>query len=184
MDLNLAPKLVVREAMSSPVITVKEHETLKETARIMREHKVGAIVILARNDEPVGIVTERDIVNRVVAEGIPPSKISVKEVMSKPLRLVQSETSLMEAMRIMDKHKIRRLGVSYRGRLSGIVTDRDILRIIPTLLEIMREKNKINNTFPGKTPSLVGYCDRCEIYSRNLVVVEGEFLCEECRADQ
>jgi CBS domain-containing protein len=90
----------------------------------------------------------------------------------------------MEAMRLMDKHKIRRLGVSYRGRLSGIVTDRDILRIMPTLMEIMREKKKINDTFPGKTPSLVGYCDRCEIYSRNLVVVEGEFLCEECRADQ
>jgi hypothetical protein len=48
----------------------------------------------------------------------------------------------------------------------------------------MREKNKINNIFPGKTPSLVGYCDGCEVYSRNLVVVEGEFLCEECRADQ
>ncbi len=184
MDLNLAPKLVVREAMSSPVITVKEQETLKKTARIMREHKVGAIVIIANNDEPVGIVTERDIVNRVVAEGISPSNISAKEVMSTPLRLVESETSLMEAMSLMDKHKIRRLGVSYRGRLSGIVTDRDILRIMPTLLEIMREKNKINNIFPGKTPSLLGYCDGCEIYSRNLVVVEGEFLCEECRADQ
>jgi CBS domain-containing protein len=184
MDLNLAPKLVVREAMSSPVITIYENENLKETARIMREHRVGAIVILARNDEPVGIVTERDIVNRVVAEGIAPSNISAKEVMSKPLRLVESETSLMEAMSLMDKHKIRRLGVSYRGKLSGIVTDRDILRIMPTMLEIMREKNKIKTVFPSKTPSLVGYCDRCEIYSRNLVVIEGEFLCEECRADQ
>ena len=72
MDFNLAPKLVVREAMSSPVISVKENETLNETAKIMRENKVGAIVILANNEEPVGIVTERDIVNRVVAEGIVP----------------------------------------------------------------------------------------------------------------
>jgi predicted transcriptional regulator len=183
MGFNLTPKLVVREAMSSPVISVTEDENLKKAAKLMRDYKVGAIIILTDDEQPVGIVTERDIVNKVVAEGIAPSDISAKQVMSSPLRVVESETSLLKAMSLMDKHHIRRLGVHYKGKLAGIVTERDILRIMPTLVEIMREKNRVSNIYSGTSPSFLGYCDRCESYSRNLVVVEGEFLCEECRTD-
>jgi signal-transduction protein with cAMP-binding, CBS, and nucleotidyltransferase domain len=183
MDLQLSPKLVVREAMSSPVIDTKENSTIVETSKLMQKNRVGAIIILKEDDKPVGIVTERDIVNRVVAEGHDPKEILAKHIMSSPLRVVNAETSLLEAISLMDKKGIRRLGVNYKDKLVGIVTDRDILRLMPTIVEIEKERSKINNTKRGASPSTIGYCDRCESYSRDLRPVEGQFLCEECRAD-
>jgi CBS-domain-containing membrane protein len=91
---------------------------------------------------------------------------------------------IVDAMRLMDKMNIRRLGVSYKDNLVGIISDRDILRIMPTILEIIRETSKINSNKVTSRSSTVGYCDRCEIYSTNLRAVEGEFLCEDCRAEE
>jgi CBS-domain-containing membrane protein len=103
--------------------------------------------------------------------------------MSSPLKMVDPETSLEEAMRTMDRLNIRRLGVTYKGRLEGVITDKDILRVVPALIEIVRERSRIQGGSTPTGPSLVGYCDRCTIYSTNLRNVDGELLCEDCRAD-
>jgi CBS domain-containing protein len=184
MSLELAPKMVVREAMSSPVVSVPEDSDIIRIAKLMREQKIGAIIVSSHDGHPVGIVTERDIVLRVVADGNNPKNTKAKEVMSSPLRLVNAEMKIVDAMRLMDKMNIRRLGVSYKDNLVGIISDRDILRIMPTILEIIRETAKINSNEVTSRSSTVGYCDRCEIYSTNLRAVDGEFLCEDCRAEE
>jgi len=184
MSLELAPKMVVREAMSSPVVSVPEDSDIIRIAKLMREQKIGAIIVSSHDGHPVGIVTERDIVLRVVADGNNPKNTKAKEVMSSPLRLVNAEMKIVDAMRLMDKMNIRRLGVSYKDDLVGIISDRDILRIMPTILEIIRETAKINSNKVTSRSSTVGYCDRCEIYSTNLRAVDGEFLCEDCRAEE
>jgi len=184
MGLELAPKMVVREAMSSPVVSVPEDSDIIRIAKLMREQKIGAIIVSSHDGHPVGIVTERDIVLRVVADGNNPKNTKAKEVMSSPLRLVNAEMKIVDAMRLMDKMNIRRLGVSYKDDLVGIISDRDILRIMPTILEIIRETAKINSNKVTSRSSTVGYCDRCEIYSTNLRAVDGEFLCEDCRAEE
>jgi CBS domain-containing protein len=175
--------MMVREAMSSPVIAVEEGSNITEIAKLMREQKLGAIVINNSEGQPVGIVTERDIVLRVVAAGKSAHGVSASEVMSSPLRVVKAETPIVDAMRMMDKLNIRRLGITYKGQLVGIISHKDIIRIIPTIMEIMRENSKINGSSNAFSPSTVGYCDHCEIYSTNLRDVDGEFLCEDCRAD-
>lgn len=184
MSLELEPKMMVREAMSSPVIAVEEGSNITEIAKLMREQKLGAIVINNSEGQPVGIVTERDIVLRVVAAGKSAHGVSASEVMSSPLRVVKAETPIVDAMRMMDKLNIRRLGVTYKGQLVGIISHKDIIRIIPTIMEIMRENSKINGSSNAFSPSTVGYCDHCEIYSTNLRAVDGEFLCEDCRAEE
>jgi CBS domain-containing protein len=98
--------------------------------------------------------------------------------------MVDAETSLEEAMKNMDNHNIRRLGVSHKGRLEGIITDKDILRLMPTLIDIVRERSRIVGSSNPRGPSLVGYCTRCDIYSTNLRTVDGEFLCEDCRVEE
>lgn len=183
MDLELSPRLVVREAMSSPVVSIDENSDIVDTARLMRERDVGAIIIVSDDEKPVGIVTERDIVNRVVAEGKTPNSIKASAVMSSPLRVVEPDLSLLEAMNLMDKFHIRRLGVTYKGDLVGVVSDRDMMRIMPTIVEIEKERSKIEETDRSIGPSTVGYCDRCEAYSMELQLVNGEFLCEECRME-
>ena len=183
MDLDLSRKMVVREAMSSPVVTVDEDQDVVRAAEMMAENNIGAIIVIRGDSQPVGIVTERDIVIRVVAKGLVPRDVKVKEVMTSPLRMVEPEMKLTDAMTLMSKLNIRRLGVTYKGNLVGVVSDRDILRIVPAIIEIVQERSRIMSGESSSGPSLVGYCDRCGIYSTNLRSVGGEFLCEDCRAE-
>ncbi len=184
MGLDLSSKMQVREAMSSPVISVNESEDMVQVANKMREQKVGAVIVLNEHGLPVGIVTERDIVTRVVAEGVSPNTLFAGKIMTSPLKMVEPEMPLMDAMRMMDKENIRRLGVIYKGDLVGVITDRNVIRLIPTIVEIMREQREILSSNPSRGVSTVGYCDSCEIYSSNLRAIDGQFLCEDCRVDE
>jgi signal-transduction protein with cAMP-binding, CBS, and nucleotidyltransferase domain len=183
LDLEITHKMLVREAMSSPVIAIDENSNMVEVAGMMRDHKVGAIIVTGNDDKPVGIVTERDVVVRVVSSGAIPREIQVKEVMTSPLRMVKPETSLIDAMSIMGRLNIRRLGVSYKGRLEGVISDKDILRMVPTMIEIVQERSRIRRGDSLSGPSVVGYCDSCGIYTTNLRSMDGEFLCEDCRVE-
>ncbi|MBD3207325.1 CBS domain-containing protein [Candidatus Bathyarchaeota archaeon] len=183
MSLEIKTEMLVREAMSSPVISVNENENMVKVAALMKEYSVGAIIIVNQKDKPVGIVTERDLVNRVIAEGKDPSIVRAKDVMSSPLKMVEPEMTLMKAMQLMDKLNIRRLGVMYKGDLVGVISDRNIIRLVPTIIDIMKERQEINQIPPSFGPSIAGYCDQCEMYSNNLIEVDGDFLCEECRMD-
>ncbi len=183
MSLEITSTMLVREAMSSPVISVSENTDVTKLARVMKDQKVGAVIVTNEEEQPVGIVTERDIVTRVVAQGRDHGKVVAKSVMSSPLHVVEPEMSLMEAMRLMDKLNLRRLGVMYKNQLVGVISDRNIIRLVPTIVEIMKEKQEINNVSSVSGPSVTGYCDRCESYSNNLRVIDGEFLCEDCRME-
>lgn len=184
MDIDLSRKMVVREAMSSPVVTVSEDQSVVDAAKTMSTHRIGAVIVKSTDDQPVGIVTERDLVFRVIAKDMVPRDVKVKDVMSSPLRTVDPEKSLEEAMMMMDRLNIRRLGVTYKGKLEGVITDKDILRLMPALIEIARERSRIQGGDMPLGPSLVGYCDRCGMYSTNLRTVDGELLCEDCRVEE
>ncbi len=183
MDLDFNRALIVREAMSSPVIMVGENDSVADAAVVMKDHGIGAIIAHGGESQPVGIVTERDLVYRVIAEGKVPSEVKIKDVMSSPLMTVDPEASLEEAMSMMSANNIRRLGVVYKGNLEGVISDKDIIRIMPAIIEIVRERSKIQSENRSSGTSIVGYCSRCEMYTSNLRSVDGEFLCEDCRAD-
>jgi CBS domain-containing protein len=119
----------VRGFMTKPVITIKTDSSLRKAAKLMSKKNVGSIVV-TRGEKPVGIVTERDIVERVVAKGLDASKVLMKEVMSKPLTTIRSDMSLIDAIRVMQKKKIRRLLIVENEKLVGIVTQRDLLRAL------------------------------------------------------
>ena len=183
MDLDFGRTLIVREAMSSPVITVWENDSAADAAGVMKERGIGAVIVLGGESQPVGIVTERDLVYRVIAEGMSPGEIKVKEVMSSPLMTVDPEVGLDKAMAMMSMKNVRRLGVVYKGSLEGMISDKDIIRIMPAIIEIVRERSKIQSGDRSSGASIVGYCSRCEMYTSNLRSVDGEFLCEDCRVD-
>jgi signal-transduction protein with cAMP-binding, CBS, and nucleotidyltransferase domain len=183
LNFDRSAKMLVREAMSSPVISVDENEDVVQVANKMREQKVGAVIVLNSHGKPVGIVTERDVVTRVVADGVDPNMVIACKVMTSPLKMVEPDLELMDAMKMMDNENIRRLGVIYKGELVGVVTDRSIIRLIPTIMEIIKEQKEIIGDNAPSGASTVGYCDNCEVYSFNLKDIDGEFLCEDCRLD-
>jgi CBS domain-containing protein len=115
--------------MKSPVVTVDCESTVREVAKVMARNHVGGLVVTVEG-KPVAMVTERDILEGIVAAGADASRISVKRIMSKPLITVGRNLSIIEAIMLMRRKKIRRLPVLEKGRLIGIVTERDLLKAI------------------------------------------------------
>ncbi len=116
----------VKDIMTKDVITIEANKKVFEAAELMSERGLGCLIVVIKAF-PVGIITERDIVRRIVAKR---SSLDAKisEVMSKTLITVDPETSLKEAARVMSNNKIRRLPVLKNNKLVGIVVASDFVR--------------------------------------------------------
>lgn len=116
----------IREVMTSNPRTIAPSSTVEEAAKLMRDEDVGPIPIVDKGTV-AGILTDRDIVLRVVAEGRDPSSTTAADVASRDLVTVDPEQTLDEALRLMAKHQVRRLPVCEEdGKLVGIVAQADI----------------------------------------------------------
>ncbi len=115
----------VRELMTTDVTTAELGTTLEEIATIMRHEDVGAVPIID-DDELVGIVTDRDIVVRCVAEGCDPGESTAEDILTEGLVTVTAESDVQEAGDLMSRHQIRRLPVVREGRLEGMISLGDI----------------------------------------------------------
>ena len=115
--------------MTTPVITTDIDSSVQEAAKIMTEKRIGSIVVTEKGKQ-VGIATERDILQRVVAKGLDASKVNVEMIMSQPLVTVDEKMTILHAIRTMEKHKVRRLLVARNDKLVGIATQRDLLRAL------------------------------------------------------
>ena len=116
----------VKDVMTKTVITVESNKTVIEAAALMAENDVGNLIVMDDNT-PIGIVTERDFVRRVLAKE-KPSKTKISEIMSTPLRVIDPDASLKEAARRMVRKRIRRLPVIKDNKLVGIITSTDFAR--------------------------------------------------------
>jgi len=187
-DIGLRPKMLVKDVMSSPVITIKEDAPTNKAAELIGKHGLGCIIVTSKNEKPLGIITERDLVTRVLAKNLKPDSVKVKEVMTTPLLTIEPDEAISEAARKMNRLNIRRLGVVYKGHLIGLVSSKDVLAVMPELLETIQERaiiegeNRAQEAEAESAP-LTGYCDRCRGWSDNLQEVNGEFVCEDCRVE-
>ncbi|HEV2119598.1 MAG TPA: CBS domain-containing protein [Candidatus Bathyarchaeia archaeon] len=174
------PDILVRDIMSRPPITAKENETVAGVSKIMGKHDIGCVIIVDKSGNPTGIITERDIVQRVAARNVLPSELKVGETMSKPVATIKPGATVNEAAKVMNSRKIRRLAVMDDGKLVGIVTMKDILQVTPAIIDLASEKSRAGLTSPRTRATLGGYCDECETWSENLVQKDGTFLCADC----
>ena len=108
------------------VIQVESDCIIAAAARKMRDNKVGALMVM-KNDTLSGIFTERDLMSRVVAEGLDPEKVKVSEAMTSSIATVPLETPIREAANIMSQNRIRHLPVLEEGQLYGVISVGDIL---------------------------------------------------------
>ena len=108
------------------VIQVESDCIVAAAARKMRDNKVGALMVM-KNDTLSGIFTERDLMSRVVAEGLDPEKVKVSEAMTSSIATVPLETPIREAANIMSQNRIRHLPVLEEGKLYGVISVGDIL---------------------------------------------------------
>src|SRR3989304_2483967 len=177
-EIGLRTRMLVKDVMSSPVVTTEEDAASNNVALLMDENNVGCVIVTNKEGKPLGIITERDLVVRVLAKNLKPDAVKAKEIMTSPLVTIEPEATISEAARRMSRLDIRRLGVLYKGDLVGIISSKDILGVMPELIEIIQERTRIEGagvseeTEVEETP-LSGYCDRCGVYSENLKINDG-----------
>ena len=184
-DSALIVKIKVRDVMNSPIIVASPNDSIDDIAKKMRAYGVGSVAIVDKGDEErlLGIVTDGDIIQKVVAEDKTPSSVKAKDVMSSPVEVIDAESDIIDAARIMRRKGIKRLVVSYKGKISGIISMSDILNVIPEVLDVLSEKTRIvTGEITRKRRLVSGYCDNCNQWSDYLTEVDGRFLCEECRS--
>jgi len=185
-EFGLRAKMLVKDVMSSPVITAHEAEATNNIAITMSKENLGAVIITNEEKKPIGIITERDLVVRVLAKNNKPDQVKAKEIMTTPLITIDPDAAINDAARKMSRLNIRRLGVIYKGNMIGIVSDKDLLSVMPELIEIIQERTRIEESniteeFEGTTQS--GYCDQCEVYSEDIKEYNGQNICDECRIE-
>lgn len=169
----------VLEIMSRKPVTAPPTIKVSEAAGLMKKHGVGSLIIV-KSKAPIGIVTERDILTKVVAQNIKPDEVVIEEIMSSPVVCIHPHINITDAAKKMASLHIRRLPVVEDSVLVGIVTEKDILKISPQLIEITREYARINRYVDVTEEKISGYCENCRAFSDQLEDVDGELLCRDC----
>ena len=130
--------LEVQNIMVSNVITVETNTLVIDAVKIMNQHGIGCLVVM-KNGSPAGIVTERDLLKRVLAESKNPKKIRVQEVMSRPLIIGKPDMEIEEVFKLMFERKIKKLPIVEDGKLLGLVTFTDLLSFQPQLIKVVKQ---------------------------------------------
>jgi CBS domain-containing protein len=130
--------LKVEDVMVRDVVTIDENSTVREAADVMNKFEIGCLIAVKKG-KAVGIITERDLLKRVVAEARDVNKTKVKAVMSSPLVVVEPGMDLEEAVKLMFQMKIKKLPVVEEKRLVGLVSLTDIARFQPQMIKILKQ---------------------------------------------
>jgi CBS domain-containing protein len=124
---------LARDVMTAEPACCTPETTLDEVARLMLENDCGEIPVINRSDQPVGVVTDRDIVCRVVAEGKNPTAHTAGSCMTRPVLTVSSDTPIDEVFAVMESHQIRRVPVvDEDGCCAGIISQADLAEVAPS----------------------------------------------------
>ena len=131
----------VGDAMTLDPVIVKGDSNIKEAVKLMNSKKVGSLLIKEGNAVK-GIFTERNVI-KAIAKDLDISKTKISEVMDSPVHSVSPDLDIFEAMKAMAKKNIRRLAVVNEGRLVGMITMKDMLRIEPELIDLIADKLEV-----------------------------------------
>ncbi len=181
-----ASDVLVKNVMSENPLIIREDETVSTAARLMDESDTGSLIVLDEQKKLSGVLTEMDIVEKIVTEGHDPKEVSIEEIMSEPVHTIEGDKLIQDAAELMADLEVRRLPVMEGDDLIGIITENDILEISPALIDITREYKKIKGGEEleeyerPKRKEISGYCESCGVYSEELVLENGQLLCPEC----
>jgi CBS domain-containing protein len=134
----VAATLLVKDVMTRDVKVVDPDASVAEVAAAMNRFGVGSIIVVA-GGEPVGVVSERDILRRVVEPCLSPEATAARQIMSSPVVSIHESATLGEAVRLMTERQVRKVPVMREGRLVGIVTYTDIVSEVLAMVSMLGE---------------------------------------------
>ena len=171
----------VEEIMSRNPVIVSGQLTVSEGAKLMKKRGVSTLLIKDDN-KIIGIVTDRDLVTKVLAEEAD-FNVRLRDIMSSPVIMIHKEESISSAARIMTTRKIRKLPVANGNMIVGLLSENDIARISPDLIALVKEYSEMHRNKESRNSIeeyLVGKCEVCGQYSLRLRRYNGMLVCPEC----
>ena len=168
----------IGQCMTVGVFTLTADKKVSDAAKLMKKTEVGSIIVMQKG-KARGIITERDIVHKVIAAGKDPKKTNLHSIMSKPLKVIKASDKVESAALALRANKIKRLPVvNKHGKLVGIITEGDLLRAYPGMLDVISEMQEIRASKPNEF--YTGICEICGCFTEELRKDEGKLKCDEC----
>ena len=133
--------MFVKEIMKNKIVTIDSNKTILDASNIYRENKVGCLIITDKG-QVVGIVTERDLIERTICQHRDPENTKIKEIMSSDIKTIDPIDRVEKALDIIKRYKIKKLPVVTGNKLVGIVTITDIAYARPDVKKFL-EKWKV-----------------------------------------
>lgn len=167
--------LLVRDAMSANPVHCAEDWSIEKAVSKMISEEVGSLVV-KEGDFLKGIITESDLIKKVLSEKKKPGQTKVSEIMSSDVITIKPTEDVTDAMRKMAEEKVRRLPVVDEGKLVGIITVKDIVKIQPDLIDLLYRKREDKEEL-----DIIGECENCHAQNVSLKEVGEQLLCQDCR---
>ena len=133
--------MLVKDIMSKKVVSIEHNKTVFDACKKYKECKLGSLVVI-NNGVIVGIITERDIIERVILNNKQPKKTKIEEIMSKNIITIHASAKIEQAADLMKKHKIKKLPVILNNEFVGIITVTDLANIMPDFTKIQYDENQ------------------------------------------
>lgn len=168
----------VCDAMTKKPVVVSADSTVEESAKVMNKHRVGSVLVNEEN-KLVGIITDQDIVRKVIAKGLHPKEAVVKKHMSKNLVTIAPEKDIFEAINLMANENVKQLPVMDGRKMIGIITQKDILKLEPELFDLLADKLEVKEE-EHKPHLNEGICQECGKYEKKLITRNDVLICKEC----
>lgn len=138
----------ISEIINKDVKVIDQEQNIFDSSKVMIDNNIGSVVVIDNNDSknPVGIITERDVVRIVSTFSLSDLEVPVRKLMSNPLITLSQNASVLDAMKLMYERKIRRVIVLEGNTLAGIVTEHDLFKLL------MSNKELITTVISGDFP--------------------------------
>ncbi len=200
----MEPELSVRDILTTEYVGVSESDTVLGAVRLMRNER-SSCVLVVRGSEPVGIMTEWDILGLVADDG-EPAETTIDELMTTPVITVSPDRSVTDVATMMGRQDIRNIVVEEDGDLLGVVTQRDVIAAAgsfqgtvastPSMSDPIdrdpavddaatRMDNSTNEALlpnGGDEFSTQGVCEACGSLADSLRDANGQLVCQDCRS--
>lgn len=141
--------LKVEDVMVEKVVTIEAGKSAREAVELMNKHEIGCLVVAIKG-KPVGIVTERDFLKRILAKSKNPEKVKIREIMSAPLMTVEPDVDVEDATKYMFRMNIKKLPIIKGQKLVGLVTFTDLVRFQPQIVKILKKISELGPPPPPK----------------------------------
>jgi CBS domain-containing protein len=166
----------VREFMTTNPVIILPNENIKSAAELMISRGVGSLIVIDE-DKLVGIITEKDMVEKIIKPNKSVDKLRVKDIMTENVITISPDMDLQTAVELMNDKNVRRLPVVDDEKLVGLITEKDVLKIEPSVIGILMEKAHIMG---GEIKSISGKCDVCGNKADSLLKKDSMRVCESC----